>query len=365
MVDAIFPAAMPAQTPRKEISGSMSELPPPWFSGILGSLFERRELTAEQVATVFDCLLSGQLRDPETAAFLTAMRMKGETAGELAAAAGVLRRMMTPFDAGREDLLDTCGTGGDDCGTFNISTAAAIVAAGAGLPVVKHGNRAVSSRCGSADVLAEFGLPVESGPCWARRCLDCAGIAFLFAPQFHPAMKHVGPLRRRLGVRTMLNLLGPLANPAIAAFQLLGVGRRELLDPVAGALARLGTRSAFVVCSADGLDEVSLSASTHFRHVRGGAVEVGEWTPADFGLEPCQLDELRVTDAAASARVIRGVLAGEAGPARRVTLANAAAAILAAGRAYDLHAAVALAAEALDSGRATRVLESMRGVSAA
>jgi anthranilate phosphoribosyltransferase len=145
--------------------------------------------------------------------------MKGETAPELAAAAGVLRQMMTPFDAGREDLLDTCGTGGDDSGTFNISTAAAIVAAGTGVPVVKHGNRAVSSRCGSADVLAELGVPVESGIEWARRCLDRSGIAFCFAPHFHPALRHVGPLRRRLGVRTMLNLLGPLANPAEAAYR--------------------------------------------------------------------------------------------------------------------------------------------------
>jgi anthranilate phosphoribosyltransferase len=350
-------------TPGRFSSGSMSEVSPPWFPALLGSLLERRELTADQVATVFDGLLSGQLRDAETSAFLTAMRMKGETAAELAAAAGVLRRLMQPFDAGREDLLDTCGTGGDDCGTFNISTAAAIVAAAAGVPVVKHGNRAVSSRCGSADVLAELGLPVESGVEWAWRCLEHAGLAFCFAPQFHPAMRHVAALRRRLGVRTMLNLLGPLANPAGAAFQLLGVGRRELLDPIAGALARLGTGSSFVVCSAEGLDEVSLSAPTLFRRVEGAKVSAGEWTPADFGLEPCRLEELRVADAAASAGVIRGILAGESGAARRVVLANAAAALVAAGRADDLRAAVKLAADAVDSGRAAAVLEAMRRTS--
>jgi anthranilate phosphoribosyltransferase len=346
--------------PGKDFSGSMSELPSPWFPALLGSLLDRRELNGEQVAAVFDGILSGQMRDAETAAFLTAMRMKGETAQELAAAAGVLRRLMQPLGTGRDDLLDTCGTGGDDCGTFNISTAAAIVAAGAGVPVVKHGNRAVSSRSGSADVLAELGLPVESGVAWARRCLDRAGIAFCFAPHFHPALRHVGTLRRRLGVRTMLNVLGPLANPAGAAYQLLGVGRSELLDPVAGALAKLGTRRAFVVCSADGLDEVSLSAPTHYRQVAGDKVTAGEWTPDDFGLEPCRLEELRVPDAAGSARVIRSVLAGEAGAARRVALANAAAAIVAVGRAEDLHAGSRIAADAIDSGRAAAVLEGMR-----
>lgn len=316
----------------------------------------------DQVAAVFDQLLMGSLGEAEVAAFLIAMRMKGETANELAAAAAALRHVMVRFDTGRDDTLDTCGTGGDDAGTFNISTAAAIVAAGAGLPVVKHGNRAVSSKSGSADVLAELGLRIDAGPAWARACLDRAGLAFCFAPQFHPALKHVGDLRRRLGVRTMLNLLGPLANPAGAAFQLLGVGRRELLDPVAGGLAKLGTRGAFVVYSDDGLDEVSLGATTQYRHVRDAVVEAGTWTAADFGLAPCRLDELRANGPAESAQVIRDVLNRKPTAARRVTLANAAVAIVAAGRAANVRDAVEIAADAIDSGRAAEVLPKMAAV---
>jgi anthranilate phosphoribosyltransferase len=334
----------------------------PWFPALLGQLLERQELSAAQVTRVFDAILSGQLGEAEVAAFLVAMRCKGESAGELAAAAAALRAAMVPLETGRDDVLDTCGPGGTNRGTFNISTAAAIVAAGAGVPVVKHGNRAVSGRCGSADVLAELGVSVESGVDWARRCLDRAGFAFCLAPLFHPALKHVAALRRRIGVRTMLNLLGPLANPANAAFQLVGVGRADLLDPIAQALVKLGTRNAYVVYAADGLDEVSLGSVTYYRNVQDGRMTPGEWTARDFDLEGCSPSEIQASDASQSAQIIRSVLQGEVGPARRFVLANAAAAIHVAGKADDLRHGVQRAAESIDSGRAARVLTQMKSI---
>src|SRR5262245_11965889 len=269
---------------------------------------------------------------------------------------------MVSWDPGRGGVLDTCGTGGDGAGTFNISTATALVVAAAGVPVVKHGNRSVSSRSGSADVLAALGVRIEGDAAFARRCLDRAGLAFCFAPQFHPAMKNVATLRRRLGVATLFNWLGPLANPAGACYQLLGVGRPELLDLVAGALARLGARRAFVVCSRDGLDEVSLSARTDVREVRGGSISAHEWTAADFHLADCRLEDLHADSVEASAAMIRDVLNGVDGPALRVVLANAAAALLAADRATTLAEAVAAARQAVSSDRARQVLEELRQI---
>src|SRR5262249_17741516 len=291
------------------------------------ALLSRQELPPAAMRALVRSLMRGELGEAEAAAVLIALRMKGETAEELAAAAVVLREQMVSWDPGRDGVLDTCGTGGDGAGTFNISTATALVVAAASVPVVKHGNRSVSRRSGSADVLAALGVPIEGDAAFARRCLDRAGLAFCFAPQFHPAMKNVAALRRRLGVATLFNWLGPLANPAGACYQLLGVGRRDLLDLVAGALARLGGRRAVVVCSRDGLDEVSLSAPTDVREVRGAAVSVHEWTPADFGLAGCCLEDLHADSIEASAAVIRDVLNGVDGPALRVVLANAAAAL--------------------------------------
>lgn len=323
-------------------------------------LLERRELAEEQVRSLLAGMMTGQLGDAETAALLVGLRMKGETSGELAAAVGVLREHMVRLETGRTDLLDTCGTGGDGSGTFNISTAAALVTAGAGVPVVKHGNRAVSSRSGSADVLAALGVPVEAGVAWAQRCLEHAGLAFCFAPHFHPALASLGPLRRRLGVRTIFNLLGPLLNPAGAQFQVLGVGRPELLDPLAGALARLGTKRAFVVWSEDGLDEVSLAAATHVREVRSGGIEGHKWHASDFRLSPCSLHELQAVTPAASAAMVGEVLEGKESSARRVVLANAAAGLLAAGRVDTLHEGVSAAQKSIDSGKALQVLERLK-----
>ncbi len=323
----------------------------------LALLIDHRDLSADQMRGVMAEMISGSCGEAEVAAVLTAMRMKGESAAELAAAAAVLREHMVRLETGRNDLMDTCGTGGDETGTFNISTATALVVAAAGVTVVKHGNRAVSSRSGSADVLAALGIVVEGDLAGAQRCLEQTGLAFCFAPHFHPALRHVAPVRRRLKMRTFFNCLGPLANPAGAAYQLLGVGRPEWLDPMAGALALLGTRRALLVCGRDGLDEVSLSAATLVREVRGHRVAAWEWQPADFDLAPCTLAELTVEGPAQSAAVIRAILDGQDSPATRVVLANTAAALLAAERVDTLREGVRCATEALASGRARDVLQ--------
>jgi anthranilate phosphoribosyltransferase len=330
-----------------------------WFASTLTALLERRDLGAVRMCELMHRVLDGGCGDAELAALLVAFRMKGETGAELAAAAAVVREYMTPLATGLDGVLDTCGTGGDGRGTFNISTAAALVAAGAGVPVVKHGNRAVSGHCGSADVLAALGVAVAADAAAARRCLARAGMAFCLAAQYHPALARVGEVRRRLGVRTLFNCLGPLANPAGAPYQLLGVGRPEWLDRMADAVARLGTRRTLLVCGRDGLDEVSLSAPTLVRDVQGCTVTPRDWTAADFGLAPCAPEELRVAGPAESAAVLRGVLEGRDGAPARVVRANAAAALLAAGRAATLAEGVALADDAVRSGRALRVLEEL------
>jgi anthranilate phosphoribosyltransferase len=332
---------------------------PAWFSEILAALLDGRELSDAQMRAFMEDVMAERCGDVETAAVLIALRMKGETAAEISASARVMRERMIRLETGQMGVLDTCGTGGDGAETFNISTAAALVAAGAGVPVVKHGNRAVSSRSGSADALAKLGVAVECDAARARRSLACAGLAFCFAPVFHPAMKHLAALRQRLGVRTLFNCLGPIVNPAEAPYQLLGVGRASWLDPLAGALARLGIRRAFIVHSLDGLDEVSLSAPTMVREVFHGTIRQLQWGPLDFGLAPCALDELRVRSPEQSAAVIRDILDGAEGPRTRVVIANAAAALLAAEHVGTLREGVARASEVLASGGARQVLEKL------
>ena len=329
----------------------------PNFVELLTALVERRDLDTGQIRGLIEAMISGRCGEIEAATLLIALRMKGETTEEIATAAAVLREHMVRLETGRTDLLDTSGTGGDGAGTFNISTAAALVTAGAGVSVVKHGNRAVSSRCGSADVLAELGVAVEGDAVWARRCLDQIGLAFCFAPHFHPALKNVAELRRRLGVRTLFNSLGPLANPAGTSYQLIGVGRPELLDAPAGALAKLGTRRALLVWGHDGLDEVSLAGPTAVREVRGSTVTALEWTPADFDLAPCDASDFHANGPQDSAAMLRAVLDRADGPARRIVLANAAAALLAADRVGTGREGVSRAAEAIDSGRVRKVLD--------
>lgn len=332
-----------------------------WFRPILTDLIAGRALTAEQTRTALGEMIAGRAEEWQTASFLTALRLKGETAEEIAAAANVLREHMIRLPTSGAPVLDTCGTGGDGSGTFNISTAVALVVAGCGVPVVKHGNRSVSSRSGSADVLLELGVPIDKGVEWAGRCLQEMGFAFCFAPHFHPAMANVGPIRRKLGVRTLFNLLGPLANPAGAAYQLLGVGEATLLTPLAGAVAQLGIARAVLVSAHDGMDEVSLAAPTRVLEVCDGAICELEWTPANFGLEPCSIAELKADGPQASARIVQDVLRGQTGPARRIVLANTAAALYAAGVVTEVRDGVPRAEEAIDTGRALAILENLIG----
>jgi anthranilate phosphoribosyltransferase len=329
------------------------------IAALLSDLLDGRDLSSDRMSAVMEELLAGTWGAAEVAALLIALRAKGETAEELAAAAGVMRRHAQPLDAGRDDLLDTCGTGGDGAATFNISTATALVVAGAGVPVVKHGNRGVSSASGSADVLAHLGVQMTADAGVARRCLDEAGMVFCFAPAYHPAMRHVGDVRRRLGVRTLFNCLGPLANPAGAAYQLLGVGRPEWLDRMAGALVLLGTRRSVLVHGRDGLDEVSPAAPTLVRIVEGGRITTTEWTPADFGVPNCSLADLRADGPAESAAIIRDLLAGRAGPAVGVVVANAGAALIAAGRAASPAEGAEIARRSLATGKAAAVLAAL------
>jgi anthranilate phosphoribosyltransferase len=329
----------------------------------LQQLIREHRLDPDAVRAAIRQIMLGQADPVETAAFLTALHMKGETAEDVAAGVGVLREHMIALETGGRPVLDTCGTGGDGSGTFNISTATALVAAACGVGVAKHGNRGVSSASGSADALRELGVRVDADAAHVSRSLREVGLGFCFAPCFHPAMKHVAEVRRRLGFRTLFNMMGPLANPARACYQLVGVGRPEWLDLMAGALARLGIGNAFVVHGAGGLDEVSLEGPTQVRHVRGGEVRALVWGPDTFSLPRHGNETLRVSGPADSAVRIRALLKGERGPARDVVLANVAAALAAAEHTIDLRQGVARAAAAIDNGKAADVLDRLIALS--
>ncbi|MFZ1863583.1 MAG: anthranilate phosphoribosyltransferase [Polyangiales bacterium] len=316
------------------------------------------DLSASQVEAVMDAILEGQASPAQIAAFVVGLRMKGESSREIAAAALALRRHCETIHPSVDGpLLDTCGTGGDGHHTFNISTAAAIVAAACGVAVAKHGNRAVSSRAGSADVLEALGIRVDISPERVRRCIEEVGIGFLFAPRHHAAMRHAAPVRRELGIRTLFNLLGPLVNPASATHQVVGVYDGARLQQLAEALGSLGCTAAWVVHGEGGLDEVSPSGSTQVAELANGEVTTFGVTPADFGISPVPLDALRGGDARVNAEIIRGVFRGEQGPARAAVLLNAAAALRVTGIASDLRSAVQRAAEVIDSGAAEAKLE--------
>jgi anthranilate phosphoribosyltransferase len=309
-------------------------------------------------------LMSGQTGEAQIAGFLTALRMKGETASELVAFAGVMREKAEPFwDDSAPAVLDTCGTGGDRSGTFNISTATALVAAGAGVRVAKHGNRSASSLCGSADVLEALGIDIQMPTERLRSAVTDVGFGFLFAQRFHTAMKHVMPTRTQLKIRTVFNILGPLANPAAPCFQVLGVASSEVMGIVAEALAGLKTKRALVVHSTDGLDEISISAPTKVIELENGALRHSTITPEDFGATSAAMETLRGGDAKTNAVIIESVLKGEKSPRRDVVLINAAAALVVAGAASSLKEGFRAAAHSIDSGAALSKIHSLRELS--
>lgn len=330
---------------------------PPTIAAILGQISAGINLAQDEMTTAIDRVMSGELSESEIAILLTALRVKGETVGEVAGAAIAMRRHMTPIRSQRSGIIDTCGTGGDGWRTFNVSTAAAIVTAAAGVPVAKHGNRAVSSRSGSADVLAALGVNIEADVPAVERCLDQLGICFCYAPLLHPAMRQVSAIRKRLGVPTIFNLLGPLSNPAGAPFQLLGVGKPHLHELLAESLARLGTTRSLVVTGEGNFDEVTIAGATRVTEIAAGNLRRFTWRPADFGLTPSPLDALFVSGPEESAAMIHRVLAGERGGARDIVVANSAAAIYTAGQADAPLAAAKIAADAIDSGAARDLLE--------
>lgn len=326
------------------------------IAATLGKLAAGEDLSADEMTAAIEAVIAGRCAEGEIALLLTALRAKGETVAEVAGAARAVRRHMTPIRTRRRGVLDTCGTGGVGSPTFNISTTAAIVAAAAGVPVAKHGNRSVTSRSGSADVLAALGVNIEAEVPCVERCLDELGLCFCFAPLLHRSMRHAAPVRKQIGGRTIFNLLGPLSNPAGAEHQLLGVGLAEIQPLVAEALAQLGTQRSLVVRGEDGLGEITLAAPTQVIEISGGACRELRWTPADFGFAPVSLAGLEVDGPRQSAALVRRVLAGEAGPARDIVLMNAAAALWTVGKAASQPEGVARAAAAIDSGAAEQLL---------
>lgn len=331
------------------------------ISEAIQKLVERVDLTEAEACAAMEEIMAGQATDTQMAGFLTALRMKGETATELVSFARVMREKAEPFwDGAVLAVLDTAGTGGDRSGTFNISTAAAFVAAGAGIRVAKHGNRSISSRCGSADVMEALGIDIQMPLDRLRKAVTDVGIGFLFAPRFHRSMKHVAHVRSQLKVRTVFNILGPLANPASARFQVVGVFSPHLMELMASALAGLKLDHALVVHGADGVDEVSISARTHVTEMHRGEIKAYTVSPEDFGVSPAPAESIRGGEAATNAAIVEGVLRGEGGPRRDVVLMNAAAAIVAGSAAGSLKEGIRLAQESIDSGAALKKLNELR-----
>ncbi len=327
---------------------------------IIINLCERQDMSRLAATNAMHALMAGEATAAQTAAFLVALRMKGETVEEIAGFAETMRALSTKVKTSRKSLVDTCGTGGDRAGTFNISTTAAFVVAGAGVAVAKHGNRSASSLCGSADVLEKLGVNVNATPEQVGHCIDEIGIGFLFARTLHTAMKHVGPVRQELKIRTVFNFLGPLTNPAGADGQVIGVPDPKLGDKLAEVLTLLGTRRAFVVSGSDGLDEITLTGPTHVAESHHGTVTKYEITPETAGLQRAPREELLGGDAEVNAVILRDVLSGKTGPHRDIVLLNAAAGILAShDDEADWRGAVQKAKESIDSGAALAKLDAL------
>jgi anthranilate phosphoribosyltransferase len=326
-------------------------------------LLRGESLSFERARSLLDVVFEGGVPEVQIAAFLTAMRIKGATAPELAGFAQSLRSHAVAITVGIDNLVDTCGTGGGAVKTCNVSTASAIVAAGAGVYVAKHGNRGITSSCGSADVLEALGVKIDASPLTVAQCIQQAHIGFMFAQMFHPAMKYVQPIRKSLGFRTVFNILGPLANPAGATAQVLGVADEKLMPLVADALKWLGTRYAMVVHS-EGLDEIGTAGVTKIAELKEGRITNKELNPRDLGIELANIEDLKVADAKTSAKVLRDILSGkETGPRRNIVVLNASAAIIAGGLAEDFASAIELAEASVGDGRALACLETLIEVS--
>ncbi|MFA5411099.1 MAG: anthranilate phosphoribosyltransferase [Candidatus Omnitrophota bacterium] len=326
----------------------------------LKELSQNKDLAAELMTQVMEEIMTGKVDTPHIASFLTALKKKGETPEELTAAASVMRRYVTKIHTRHKVILDTCGTGGDLKGTFNISTVAAFVVSGCGITVAKHGNRSVSSRSGSADILEALGVNIHLPPEKLEKCLDEAGIAFLFAPDLHPAMKYAAPARKQILTRTMFNLLGPLTNPAQATHQLVGVYDRNWTEPLARVLANLGTAHALVVFGKDGLDEISTAAETIVSEARHKEVRTYEISPEDFGFKRANLIDLLGSGASDNAQILLDILNGEDGPRKDIVLLNAGAAVFAADKAGSIKEGIELAQISIDSKKALEKFELLK-----
>src|SRR5712691_4166195 len=334
------------------------------FKALIGKVATGAVLTLDESAHAFDYMMSGEATPSQMGALLMALRVRGETVDEITGAVTTMRAKMTGVSA-PPDAIDVVGTGGDASGSYNISTCAALIVAGAGVPVAKHGNRALSSRSGAADVLAALGVRIDLAPDAIAHCIREAGIGFMFAPAHHPAMKHVGPTRVELGTRTIFNLLGPLSNPAGVKRQMVGVFSRQWIEPLAKVLGKLGSERAWVVHGSDGLDEVTTSGPTFVAELDKGKVKTFEITPEEAGLKRVKPEELKGGEPALNAMALKAVLDGMPGPFHDVALMNAAAALVVAGKAKDLKDGVALAQKSIDSGEAEGALERLIVISGA
>lgn len=323
---------------------------------VIALLADKRNLSRDQAGRAFQIIMNGGATPAQMAAFLMGLRLKGETTDEIAAGAQVMRAKAQRIKA-PSLTMDTCGTGGDAKGTYNISTAVAFVLAASGVTIAKHGNRAVSSQSGSADVLALLGVRVDAEAPVLERCLAECNICFLMAPKFHPAMRHIAPIRQELGIRTVFNLLGPLSNPANPSHQLLGVYSDAWVEPMANALKELGTQRAWVVHGSDGLDELTLTGSSKVAELKGGKIQTFEINPEDAGLPKASLEDLRGKDPAFNAKALTHALSGAESVYRNAVLYNAAAGLVIAGKVSDLKAGVAMAKDAIDSGKAYSTLQ--------
>ncbi len=316
-----------------------------------------KDLSEEEMTSAMMSLMNGQVDPIIASSFLTALKMKGESNSEIVAGAKVMREKASTITIDNPVTLDTCGTGGDQSGTFNISTAVAVIAAAGGISVVKHGNRSVSSKCGCADVLEEAGVNINLEPEQVKTCVDDIGIGFLFAPTFHSAMRHVGPVRKALGMRTIFNILGPLSNPANASYHLVGVFDESLLAVYGNALKELGVKRAMVVHGTDGLDEITISGETKVCELKEGDLSYYSIKPEDFGLKSASLSEIKGGDRATNAKILRELFDGKTGPMRDVLLLNAGAAFYICGKAASIEFGVQMASKLIDSGHARKKLQ--------